>query len=182
MENTPTKTLYAARWLTLQEVAYTDTTGKAKTWEFAQRQGKTGSVCIVARTPQREIVVIEQMRYPLGRKALELPAGLIDAGESVETAALRELAEETGYSGEITGLGPVVYNSPGLTDESVQMVHVQTNGKGEATPETCEQIEVMTIAEGHLLETLDGHRRAGTAIDAKLWCFALGISQPARHT
>ena len=42
-----------------------------------------------------------------------MPAGLIDAGESIEFCALRELKEETGYVGKVeqsTGIGPILFN------------------------------------------------------------------------
>lgn len=41
------------------------------------------------------------MHIHSGRFSIEFPAGLVDAGESLEQAAKRELAEETGYHGEI---------------------------------------------------------------------------------
>ena len=40
-----------------------------------------------------------QFRPPIEKLSIELPAGLIDPGESAGEAALRELKEETGYTG-----------------------------------------------------------------------------------
>jgi 8-oxo-dGTP pyrophosphatase MutT (NUDIX family) len=42
-------------------------------------------------------VLEKQYRPPLGKMVIEVPAGLVDAGESPEEAAVRELREETGY-------------------------------------------------------------------------------------
>jgi ADP-ribose pyrophosphatase len=61
-------------------------------------------------------------------RTVEFPAGLIDEGETVEQAALRELREETGYIGEMCRTIPqvsrVVCMSPGVADESVRIVIV----------------------------------------------------------
>lgn len=51
---------------------------------------------------------------------LELPAGLIDEGEDAETAALRELNEETGFVGVVTNVSQVVYSDPGLTNANMR--------------------------------------------------------------
>lgn len=45
-------------------------------------------------------ILVEQYRHPLGSKMLEFPGGAIDAGETSEQAAIRELEEETGYIGD----------------------------------------------------------------------------------
>ena len=55
------------------------------------------------------IILIERKHKPLG---LALPGGMVDWGESPETAALRELREETNLLGRIVGfIGP--YGDPG---------------------------------------------------------------------
>lgn len=54
-------------------------------------------VMILALTAQNEIVLVKQFRPSSKSHTLEFPAGAIDDGESAETAAARELYEETGY-------------------------------------------------------------------------------------
>lgn len=44
-----------------------------------------------------KLILIENYRYPIDKKVIELPAGFIDEGESPEEAAERELEEETGF-------------------------------------------------------------------------------------
>ena len=46
-------------------------------------------------------MIIVQYRPPVEAFCVEFPAGLIDEGESPEQAAVRELKEETGYSGKV---------------------------------------------------------------------------------
>lgn len=57
-------------------------------------------VNVIAITKDKEIVLIEQFRHGIGEVILEIPGGMIDDGEEPETAARRELLEETGFAAE----------------------------------------------------------------------------------
>lgn len=52
----------------------------------------------------------KQFRPPLDKIVIEVPAGLVDAGETAEEAAVRELKEETGYVGTVSETSPVMFN------------------------------------------------------------------------
>lgn len=54
-------------------------------------------VNVIAITPANEVVIVKQYRYGSKEITIEIPGGLIDAGEQPEAAARRELLEETGY-------------------------------------------------------------------------------------
>ncbi len=63
-------------------------------------------VNVVALTPEEKIVAVSQFRFGIRRQSLEIPAGLVDPGETPLVAVKRELAEETGYTaGEWKSLG-----------------------------------------------------------------------------
>ena len=71
-------------------------------WEYVRRSRGIRAAVILAETHEGEIILVEQDRIPIGRRCLELPAGLVgddDENEigNVEEAAARELEEETGY-------------------------------------------------------------------------------------
>lgn len=58
-------------------------------------------VNVIALTPERQMVLIEQYRHGSETVELEIPGGIIDAADvSTEAAGVRELEEETGYQGE----------------------------------------------------------------------------------
>lgn len=87
---------------------------------------------ILKEDPEK-IFLIRQYRYPLGDYLYELPAGLIDAGETPDMAAIREMKEETGLSFEVYTGGDAAYRrsffmGAGFTDESCNAVFGYASG------------------------------------------------------
>jgi len=81
-----------------------------------------GAVAVAALDDNGHLVLIDQYRHPLGRRLLELPAGLLDApGEDPLEAAKRELAEETGLAAQTWSVLVDVALSPGFTDEALRV-------------------------------------------------------------
>jgi ADP-ribose diphosphatase len=75
------------------------------------------SVVLIPVEADERIVLVRQYRYAVNRWLWELPAGSVDEGESLDTAASRECAEEIGrWPGSIEPLGSF-YPSPGFCDE-----------------------------------------------------------------
>ena len=60
-----------------------------------------GVVAILQKASGPEILLQKQFRPPIGKVCIEIPAGLLDAGETAAQCAVRELKEETGYVGEV---------------------------------------------------------------------------------
>ena len=72
-----------------------------------------------------KIVLVRQYRYPLGDYIYEFPAGLVEEGEDLNAAAIREMYEETGL--QFSPLTTTAYSRPffttvGMTDESCSTV------------------------------------------------------------
>ena len=91
-------------------------------WSFVERVSATAVVMIVAVTDEGKLVLVEQPRPPLGRRVIELPAGLVgdepgQANEALEDAARRELLEETGYAASSMERLATCATSPGMTNE-----------------------------------------------------------------
>lgn len=162
--------VHEGRWLHMGEKLLPG----GRKWEYVRRAGQPRACVLVALTAGEppSLVLIRQQRPPVERAVLEFPAGLVEEGESVEEAAVRELAEETGYTGEVIETGPTVYSSPGLTDESVCWVRLRLTGKGSPRPDEGEEIEVLEVPLPELMGKLEEHITAGDGIDAKLWFFA----------
>jgi len=56
----------------------------------------------------------KQFRPPISKVVIEIPAGLVDEGESAAESAVRELKEETGYVGTAAEVSPVMFNGEGV--------------------------------------------------------------------
>ncbi|MBX6315066.1 MAG: NUDIX hydrolase [Isosphaeraceae bacterium] len=72
------------------------------------------AVNVVALTPDRRVILVEQFRAGSGRDSLETPGGLLDPGEDPLEAAARELLEETGYAGDPPQLLGTVWSNPSI--------------------------------------------------------------------
>ncbi len=123
------KVLCEGRFLALHLLEYTDQDGRERTWESAVRTRSTPAVMILPLIkPDNEVLIIRQFRPPTGRYVWETPAGLLEPGEDPGEAALRELQEETGYSGRLLKVLPPSFSSSGLSGESVYLAIVEING------------------------------------------------------
>lgn len=140
-------------------------------WEFVGRSRGIRAAVILAERDGR-VILVEQYRVPLGRRCLELPAGLIgddSAGEEVEVAAARELEEETGYrAGRIESVGEF-FSSPGMLSESFTLVLAHDLVKvGPGGGVDGEDIAVHEVPRATLAAFIAERRQAGVAIDVKI--------------
>jgi len=111
-----------------------------------------------------EVVVVEQYRPVVGQHHLELPAGIVEAEESYEAAAARELAEETGYRATETTLLQTFDVATGILDHERGIVVAGGLTPGEPAREGNEFLEVTTRSVDEAIEAI----RARPANDATL--------------
>ena len=89
-------------------------------WEVVEHVPAVAVLVLRGQGESTEVLLVSQARPAIGQKTWELPAGLVDEGETPQTAAARELAEEVGLGGTLTLLAEV-FSSPGFTDEKVYL-------------------------------------------------------------
>ncbi|MBK9266616.1 MAG: NUDIX hydrolase [Polyangiaceae bacterium] len=95
---TKSETLVAKKWLTVKEQHIALPHG-GEIADFHLLEAPDWS-SVIAVTEMGQFVFVDQYRHGAGRVSRELPAGVIDAGETPEQAARRELEEETGFVAE----------------------------------------------------------------------------------
>ncbi len=148
-------------------------------WEYVSRARDIRAAVILAiddgpfgEAQDRHVLLVEQYRVPLGRRCLELPAGLIGdetEGEAVADAAARELEEETGYRpARIVDLG-YYCSSPGMVSEGFTLLRAEGLEKmGDGGGVEGEDIVVHRVRLDGLPAFVAGKRAEGVAIDVRL--------------
>lgn len=123
--------------------ARSPTDGETHTFHVADAPD---AVTVVALTPGGELVMVEQWRHPLQRVTVELPAGIMEPGETPEQAAVRELREETGYGGgEPECIGCLVLNPSWQTTRLYTVVIRDARREGEKELDEAEDTRVCCI-------------------------------------
>jgi ADP-ribose pyrophosphatase len=105
------------------------------------------AVVVVARTDD-ELLLVEQYRPTIRETQLELPAGIVEVGESYTGAAGRELAEETGFEPSSTTLLQEVWCSTGLLRHRRGYVFAEGLEPVEADPDDNEFLTPTTVPVG----------------------------------
>jgi ADP-ribose pyrophosphatase len=145
------------------------------TWEYVGRSRGIHAAVILAVEDADDgphVLLVDQYRVPLGKRCLELPAGLVGddmEGEDAADAAARELEEETGYrAGHMENLGEF-YSSPGMVSESFTLFRASALVKtGSGGGVEGEDIIVHRVPLSALPAYVAARRAEGTAMDVKL--------------
>jgi ADP-ribose pyrophosphatase len=144
-------------------------------WEFVHRFRCTGVVIIVAITPERRVLLVEQFRPAVDNRVIELPAGLVGdtadwPDERLIDAAHRELIEETGYqAGRFTQLAEAP-TSVGMSSERLTFFQAHDLTRvGAGGGDDSESIVVHEVPLDGLRPWLAARDAEGTLIDHKIY-------------
>lgn len=160
------KSLVETNFVSLYDVEYENKLGQNKHWMVSSRKDKDELEKIYLENKEdkidavvicayhkilRKIVLINQYRVPINKYIYELPAGLVDNNEDIETSVKRELKEETGL--DLISINKInskekLYLSPGMTDESVAFVYCLCDGEiSDKYQEDDEDIKALLISQ-----------------------------------
>ena len=166
------ETLFETRWLRLHRIGH---------WDFVVRPHSEHCVGILAITPDREIILVEQFRIPIQKRVIEIPAGIVGdeeehRGEPLAETARRELLEETGYRAGKMELLAISPTSAGMSSEYMHLFHAtdlvrETDGGGTHA----EDIQVHHVPLRELRGWLAAREAEGTAVDFRI-CAALWMA------
>ena len=158
--------LYEGKWLRLV---------RRGQWESCERtHGTAGmAVIVIAVTPDDDVLFVEQFRYPLGAKTIEMPAGLVGDDhdhDTLEDAARRELIEETGWRAERVEVLMTGPTSSGMSNERIAFVRARGLTRvGDGGGVGSEDITVHAVPRKDAAAWLVQKSREGYELDLKLW-------------
>ncbi len=140
--------------------------GRPGVREIARHPGGAVTVPIL---PDGRVLLVAQLRYPVGSRVTELPAGKLSPGEDPASAAARELAEETGYAAASLEHLATVYTTPGFCDEELHIYLASglsplPGGARREEGELNMTVEQMPFAEAVARAASGGFRDAKTII------------------
>ena len=165
--------------MTMKESTFRDRDGNPIKWESFRRNKLNKVVVIIARmVPSEKYVLIKQFRPAVNHYVIGFPAGIVETG-NVEDDALKELKEETGYTGKIVESSPLLKSSPASMDVDMQIVEVEIeesdplNQNPVQSLEPEEEIEVVLIKRENIKQYILKEKENGNQISAVLWYFLL---------
>jgi 8-oxo-dGTP pyrophosphatase MutT (NUDIX family) len=155
-------THFSSKFLSLHEVEnpHTKTPYYFCSRKETPREHKPDAVVIYSEVTSEYgtgLLMVKEYRPATNDHVYSLPAGLIDAGETPEIAAERELLEETGHSLQVLSVSPTIYSSPGMTDESFVMVYGTSKKVSDNLEAGVERFYLYPAVAEHLMNSR-GHK------------------------
>jgi ADP-ribose pyrophosphatase len=147
---------------------------RGKVFDVVRDDGKdvvvhAPAVAIVAVDGEGRVVLVRQPRAGARRDLLELPAGILEAGEKPLPGAQRELHEETGLHGGDWRLLASFFTTPGFSDELMHVYLATGLEEGDATPDEDEQLTVERYRPSELARLLELVEDAKTLVGLLLY-------------
>ncbi|GAV25885.1 ADP-ribose pyrophosphatase [Carboxydothermus islandicus] len=124
--------------------------GKISTREVVLHPGAVTIIPIF----ENKIVFVEQYRYPVKERLLELPAGKLNKNEAPEVTAYRELIEETGFIAKKLQHLTTFYTTPGFSNEVMYLYLAEELQKTNPRPDEDEIVKTIFIEVDKIKELL----------------------------
>lgn len=171
------------RFITRYNLAYETVSGKQKTYEMVSRSKNISSfeelhdarvdavVMIITDSTGEKILLSREFRMAVGEWVYNFPAGLIDEGEDAETAASRELQEETGLTlTRIEDVWRESYAAVGISNEKNSVIIGSAAGEIMPSDSEFEEIEARWYSKAEVRSLLKSARFAArTQAYCALW-------------
>lgn len=130
-----------------------------------------GAVALVPMVDRDHVCLLRNHRYSVNDTLIEVPAGTIDAGESPDTTAARELTEETGYHAESVVRLTDWWVSPGVFTEKMYLYLCEDLTLGATEHQADEQLEPFVVPWAEAVAmAYDGRIRDAKTIVSLLLC------------
>ena len=157
--------VYAGRLLNVDLETVEAPDGSTLQLELVRHPGAAAVVALVSPmgSDDPSVLMLRQYRYAAGGPIWEVPAGVLERGETPEECARRELKEETGADAERLERLTTIYTTPGFTDERIHLFLATGVTAGEPRPMADEFLEVRAMPISRAL----GLIRNGEIADSK---------------
>ena len=160
-------------WIRPRRIVYENDEGQVLNWDYIERVNTRTSVLVMPLFAESgDLIFVRQYRIILDRYVIGFPAGVVSDGEDVETCALRELEEETGYHGTIVEISPELTLNSALVKETAHCVVVELEEDAlprEQQLEPSEKIEVYRVKKDQLRNFFQQAAVKGDYVAGGLW-------------
>jgi ADP-ribose pyrophosphatase len=134
-----TRPVYANKWISVREDLVALPDGRTTIYGVVSCGHCVGVLPFVAAD---RVLLVRQYRYVAGRPTWEMPTGGVHAGETLEQAAQRELAEETGHRAQRLERVSTYHTSKSVVDETAHLFVAENLDRAERAPDETEFIDV----------------------------------------
>ena len=159
-------------WIQPKRVIYENDQGDILQWDYIERIGPRTSVLIMPRFKESgDVILVRQYRVIFDRYVIGFPAGVLD-DDDVAACALRELKEETGYTGKVVQISPELTLSSALVKETGYCVVIELEEDlrpQQQELEPSEKIEVHRVKKDQLGAFFEQASARGDIITGGLW-------------